>query len=215
MKNILLRLYLVSAEDSLLAQLYLCSSSGQGRISMRTHHQSPGSPQPHCWCKTFYVMALDSIFPLLFRNHVPFKPVCSSKLLAKKHDDKGKSLRSAEEATPAGLGHRTLWLQHNVQPRCRHAGPLCPMAGNERPWSQAFILVPLGQKRGETAGQPYSARTPGVCIGLGLTSNVSQLSSIPSPGPLSSAMQTAWHTLGKGLKASQGCWLTTDLQEPS
>lgn len=91
MKNILLRLYPVSAEDSLLAQLYLCSGSGQGRISMRTHRHSPRSPQPQCWCKTaFYVMALDSILPLLFCNHVPFKPVCSSKLLAKEHDDKGK-----------------------------------------------------------------------------------------------------------------------------
>lgn len=43
-----------------------------------------------------------------------------------------------------------------------------------------------------------------------------QLPSIPSPSPLSSAMQIGWHILGKGLKASPGCWFTNDLpQKPS
>lgn len=78
----------------------------------------------------------------------------------------------------------------------------------------SMILVPLEQKKCESAGEPCSAGTPGVFTGLVLTSkNVSQLLSIPSPSPLSSAMQTGWHMLGEGLKASQGCWFTTDLPQ--
>jgi len=75
-------------------------------------------------------MAFDSIFPLLFHNHIPFRPVCSSKLLAKEHGNKGKSWRSAEEATPAGMDLQALRLQQLVQPLCRHAGALCLMAGS-------------------------------------------------------------------------------------
>lgn len=99
---------------------------------MRTHCQSPGALQQHRKSKiAFYLMAVDSNFPLLFCNHVPFKPVCSSKLLAKEQDNKEKSPRSAEEATAAEMDHQTLWLQQSVQPLCRHAGPLCPMAGSQ------------------------------------------------------------------------------------
>lgn len=73
-------------------------------------------------------------------------------------------------------------------------------------FTTSIILVPLEQKKGETAGEPCSAETPGVCIGLVLTSkNVSQHLSIPSPSPLPSAMQTGWHIPAKGLKALQGC----------
>lgn len=219
---------------------------------MRTHCQSPGALQQHRKSKiAFYLMAVDSNFPLLFCNHVPFKPVCSSKLLAKEHDNKEKSLRSAEEATAAEMDHQTLWLQQSVQALCRHAGPLCPMAGSQHQlfrcqhllfsssdegtsvqrglrtpaqglheqrdvsgphfdrsrkttFTTSTILVPLEQKKeAELLG---SRAQPGhLVFVLALNSPPKMSLSFPSLSPLSSAMQTGWRTLRKGLKASQGC----------
>lgn len=72
-KSIFLWLYGSVQRTHYWHSLNLFSGSGQARIlvriGMRTQCQSPGGLQPQCKSKiAFYLMALDSIFLLLFCN---------------------------------------------------------------------------------------------------------------------------------------------------
>lgn len=126
-----------------------------------------------------------------------------------------QGLKSPFSSSAEGISVQTPW-RTPVQGLCKQRDPSGPRFDRTRktPLVTSIILVPLEQENCGAAGEPCSAGTPGVCTGLVLTSrNVSQLLSMPSPSPLSSAMQAGWHMLGKGLKASQGCWLATDLPQ--
>lgn len=100
-------------------------------------------------------MAVDSIFPLLFCNHVPFKPVCSSKLLAKEHDNKEKK-------------PEICWRGHS----CSDGSPnALASAKRSAPLQTRWTVVPDGREPApavQVSTSPFSSSDEGTSAQRGL-----------------------------------------------